>query len=133
MFHPRTIVSRFTGSRFTPGAIAGLTLLAAGCGSSSSSTSPTTGGSTSSGTLVTIFITNGVFSPNPLTVQVGQRVNWKNNDTFAHTATSDGRFNTGSIAPTSAADDPVMMSAAGTLNFHCTIHAGENGSIVVQP
>ena len=103
-------------------------LFAVGCGSSSSPASPSGPDS-----LVTIFITNGVYSPNPLTVKIGQRVNWKNNDTRAHTATSPGTFDTGSIAPTSAADVPVAMNTAGTVSFHCTLHSGENGSIVVQP
>jgi len=124
--------SRHLVSRCAFVSLLGATLFAIGCGSSSSTTSPS--GSTSTATIVTIFITNGVYSPNPFTMKVGQQVNWKNNDTFAHTATADnGMFNTGSIAPTSAADVPVMMSAAGTINFHCTLHAGETGSIVVQP
>jgi len=49
-----------------------------GCGDSSSPTSP------SSGSLVTVQINNSVFSPNPMTMKVGQQVNWKNNfDTVA--------------------------------------------------
>ena len=51
----------------------------------------------------------------------------------SHTATSPGTFDTGSIAPTSVADVPVVMNTAGTVSFHCTLHSGENGSIVVQP
>ncbi len=66
MFRSRTIVSKFTLR-----AVAGPALLAAGCGSSSTSTSPS---SSSSGALVTIFITNGVYSPNPLTMKVGQQI-----------------------------------------------------------
>jgi plastocyanin len=109
-------------------ALIGLALLAGGCGSSASSmTAPS-----SSSALVTIFITNGVYSPNPLTVKVGQQINWKNNDSIAHSATSTS-FDTGSIAPFSAHDNPVTMSTAGTLTFHCSLHAGETGSIVVQP
>jgi plastocyanin len=118
-------------TRFTLLALIGLALLAGGCGSSSgTSTAPS-----SPSNLVTIFITNGVYSPNPLTVKVGQQVNWKNNDTRPHTATLAGAFafDTGSIAPTSAADVPVTMSTAGTFTFHCSLHAGETGTIVVQP
>jgi plastocyanin len=109
-------------------ALVGLTILAAGCGSSSSSMS-----SSGSASLVTIFITNGLYSPNPLTVKAGQNVNWKNNDSIAHTATLAGAFDTGSIAPTSAADVPVAMNTTGTFNYHCTLHSAENGLIVVQP
>ncbi len=116
-------------TRRTLVALIGLAFLASGCGSSSSS--PTAPSSPNS--LVTIFITNGVYSPNPLTVKVGQQVNWKNNDTIPHTATLTGVFDTGSIAPTSAADVPVAMNTAGTFTFHCSLHAGETGTIIVQP
>ena len=109
--------------------LAMLIAAAAGCGKATSPLSPA---STQDPSITTVFITNGVFSPNPVVVAVGQHVNWKNNDTIAHTATSPGLFDTGPIAPTSAADNPVLMSATGTFTYHCTIHANESGSIVVQ-
>jgi plastocyanin len=66
-----------------------------------------------------------------VSVKVGQSVNWLNSDTIAHTATDAGVFDTGSIAPTSAADAAVLFNTPGTYNYHCTLHANENGSIVV--
>ena len=107
-------------------------LFAAGCGSSTSATSPSNPEGTNGPNLLTITITKGVYSPNPLSVKVGQSVNWLNSDTFAHTATDSGVFDTGSIAPTSAADVPVPFRTAGTYNFHCTLHANESGSIIVS-
>jgi plastocyanin len=113
-------------------AIVGFACFAGGCGSStSSSTSPTNPEGTNPPNLLTITITKGVYSPNPLMVKVGQSVNWLNSDTFAHTATDSGVFDTGSIAPTSAADVPVRFTTVGTYNFRCTLHANETGSIVV--
>jgi plastocyanin len=113
-----------------------IALFAAGCGSSSPSapsspTSPTNPEGTNPPNLLTVTIRNGVHSPNPINVKVGQSVNWLNSDTFAHTATDPGVFDTGSIAPTSAADVPVLFTTVGTFNYHCTLHANENGSIVV--
>ena len=107
-------------------------LFAAGCGSSTSATSPSNPEGTNGPNLLTITILKGVYSPNPLMVKVGQSVNWLNSDTFAHTATDSGVFDTGSIAPTSAADVPVPFRTAGTYNFHCTLHANESGSIIVS-
>jgi plastocyanin len=107
-------------------------LFAAGCGSSTSTTSPSNPEGTNPPNLLTITITKGVYSPNPLMVKVGQSVNWLNSDTFAHTATDSGVFDTGSIAPTSAADVPVPFMTSGTYNFRCTLHANESGSIVVS-
>ena len=96
-----------------------------GCGNDSSPAGP-------SGSLVTVQINNSVYSPNPITMKVGQQVNWKNNDSITHTATLDGMFNN-VISPMSAQGAPVTMSAAGTFNYHCTIHPGMTGTIVVQP
>ena len=116
-------------------------LIASGCGSSNSTTGPT-GPCTPTPTnpecvnppnLLTVTIKNGVYSPNPVSVKVGQSVNWLNSDSIAHTATDPGVFDTGSIAPTSAADVPVPFNTPGTYNYHCTLHANENGSIVVTP
>jgi plastocyanin len=120
--------------RCTLVAVVGFALFAAGCGgSSSASTSPTSSNpeGTNPANLMTITIRSGAYSPNPLSVKVGQSVNWLNSDTFAHTATDAGVFDTGSIAPTSAADVPVPFMTPGTYNFHCTLHANETGSIVV--
>ena len=102
-------------------------LATCGCGNDSNPNGPS-----SSGSLVTVQINNSVFSPNPITMRVGQQVNWKNNDSITHTATLDGMFNN-VISPMSAQGAPVTMNAAGTFNYHCTIHPGMNGSIVVQP
>jgi plastocyanin len=105
------------------------------CGSNSSNGSSPVSATNPEGTnppnLMTITIRSGQYSPNPLTVKVGQSVNWLNSDTFAHTATDAGVFDTGSIAPTSAADNPVPFTTVGTYPFHCTLHANESGTIVV--
>jgi plastocyanin len=113
--------------------------LSAGCGSSTSpSTSSSTCGvsqtnpeGTNPCNLLTVTMKNGVYSPNPVMVKVGQSVNWLNSDAVAHTATDVGVFDTGSIAPTSAADGPVIFNSVGTFNYHCTLHANETASVVV--
>ena len=125
-------------------ALVGLILLGGGCGNSSSTTSttsptapctptPTNPECVNPPNLLTVTIANGVYSPNPVTVSVGQTVNWLNRDTIAHTATDSGVFDTGSIPPTSAHDAGMTFTTAGTFNYHCTLHTGENGTVVVQP
>ena len=82
---------------------------------------------------MTVFITNGVFSPNPLTVTAGQQVNFKNNDTTEHSATFDnGAYESGNIPALSAHNNPVTMNTKGTIVYHCRLHSGQTGSIVVQ-
>ena len=106
-------------------------LASVGCGSSP--TAATTGsGDGTSGNPITVFITNSVYSPNPLTVRAGQYVNFKNNDSIVHSATFDnGTYESGDIPPFSAHDVAVAMTTGGTFTFRCRMH-GERGSIVVN-
>jgi plastocyanin len=69
------------------------------------------------------------FSPNPAAVKVGQRVAWRNADSTSHTATSS-TFDTGAIGSgqTSA---PVTVTAAGNVDYHCTIHPTMVGTLTV--
>jgi plastocyanin len=117
-------------SRITLAGIAGvLALGAAACGSSSPS-APTVAAD------VTISMVGDrgsqSYAPNPTTMRVGQTVAWKNNDSTAHDATQDAsRFQTGTVnaGGTSA---PLTMSTAGTFAYHCTLHPGMVGTLVVQ-
>jgi plastocyanin len=111
---------------------ASATLAGVGCGSASSSpTAPTSGAD------VTISMVGNrgaqSYSPNPTTMRVGQSVAWKNDDSATHNALEDagGRFATGNISP-GASSAPKTMSAAGTFTYHCTIHPGMIGTLVVQ-
>jgi len=119
--------------RFALSVLISSALAVSACGKSNSPTGPTGAGNGdgSAGNPLTVFITNSVYSPNPLTVHVGQYVNFKNNDSIVHSATFDnGSYESGDIPPFSAHDVPVAMTATGTFTFHCRLH-GERGSIVV--
>ncbi len=76
--------------------------------------------------------TSWCFSPNPIQITVGSTVTWTNNTGTRHTATSDtGAWTTGSITPagTSAA---VAFPMAGTFPYHCAIHPGMTGTVIVS-
>jgi len=108
---------------------AALALAGTACGSSSPS-APTVSAD------VTITAlgdrANQSYSPNPTTMRVGQTVAWKNSDTTAHDATQDAsHFGTGTINA-GATSAPLTMSTAGTFTYHCTIHPGMVGTLVVQ-
>jgi plastocyanin len=133
-----------TVTRCTLVAVVVFALFAGGCSSTSPSSPsgpcvigqvPTNPECTNPPNLLTVTIKNGVFSPNPVTVTVGQTVNWLNSDTIAHTATDPGVFDIGSIAPTSAHSDNgdgVTFNTAGTYNYHCTLHANETATVIVR-
>ena len=122
-------------------------LVAANCGGGGGGGGTPTGPSNPGGggggggaqTTVTINITGQggrlAFSPNPATVQTGQMVVFKNNDTVAHHVTmDDGTISTPDIAP-GATSAPVAIGS--NKSYHCTIHPGMvggfNGTEVEPP
>jgi plastocyanin len=115
-------------------------LAAAGCGSSnssstssgsSSSASTSTAAASSSGGGVTIKMQNIAFDPKAVTVKVGQKVTWTNEDTVDHNVTSQsgetiksdnfGKGGTFSFTP----------KKAGTIKYVCTIHPGMTATLTV--
>ena len=114
-------------------------LAAAGCGSSNSgstssgsSSSASMGAASSSGGGVAIKMQNIAFDPKAVTVKVGQKVTWTNDDSTDHNVTANsgadfksdnfGKGGTFSFTPTKA----------GTIKYVCTIHPGMDGTLTVQ-
>ena len=110
--------------------IVGLGLAALSCKGKSNPVAPP-------GADVTITIVGNLagnsYSPNPDTVSVGQTVAWSNTNGTTHTATSDspGIFSKSVSAGTTSSS--IMMNTAGSFPYHCTIHAGMVGTLVVKP
>ena len=95
---------------------------------------PPSGGGGAADVTVTIVAENGStsFTPNPATVNAGQRVAWRNSAAATHTATQNGgTFDTGSIngGSTSA---PITMGTAGTFDYHCSLHPDMVGTLTVR-
>ena len=95
------------------------------------------GGGTGGGTpdvVVTIIAENGSmsFSPNPVTVSVGQRVAWRNSAGQVHTATqNNGAFDTGNISNGNQSS-ALQMGTAGSFGYHCAVHPAMVGTVIVQ-
>jgi plastocyanin len=116
--------------------------LAAACGSSSPSApsttfnpSPTPSPTPGSNAVVipsgAQTLGTAAFNPNPIMVSVGSTVTWTNNDSISHTATSNtGAFDSGLIG--AGGSFSFTFQSAGTFPYHCTIHPGMVGSVVVQ-
>ena len=115
-------------------------LAAAGCGSSNSSStssgsssgaSTSTAAASSSGGGVTIKMQNIAFDPKAVTVKVGQKITWTNDDSTDHNVTANsgpdfksdnfGKGGTFSFTPTKA----------GTIKYVCTIHPGMDATLTV--
>ena len=96
---------------------------------------PVNPGGTAADVTINILANNGSnsYNPNPDTMGVGQTISWHNGDSIGHTATSTSTnaFGTGVLAP-GATSPKVALNTPGTINYHCTIHAGMVGTIVVR-
>jgi plastocyanin len=95
----------------------------------------------------------GSFAPNPVTARAGQKVQWRNQDGTMHRIVQDkagddgnntgdpygpapgnsaGSGFDGGDTPPGGMSNAITLGAAGTLHYHCAIHPGMVGSIVVQ-
>lgn len=103
----------------------------AGTSASTTGSSGGAGGSTAGG-VVAVKMQNIAFAPSTVTVKVGQKITWTNEDSVPHNVTSQsgekiasptfGKGGTFSFTPTKA----------GTISYVCTIHPGMNGTIVIK-
>jgi plastocyanin len=117
---------------------AAFALAAAGCGSSNDSSSSTstpaasTPAASSSGGGVAIKMQNIAFDPKAVTVKVGQKITWTNDDTTDHNVTADSGadFKSDNFGKDGTFD--FTPDKAGTIKYECTIHPGMTATITVQ-
>lgn len=76
-----------------------------------------------------VMISGFAYSPDPVTVNVGDSVTWTNDDAQAHTATGNG-WNTGDLGNGESAS--ITFQAAGTFEYMCGIHPAMRGTVVVR-
>ena len=80
-----------------------------------------------------VVIRNFAYIPQNLTVKAGTTVAWENNDTVAHTVTSDpgapSAFDSGVLNPGGVFS--ITFTTVGTYSYHCNIHPFMHGNITV--
>jgi plastocyanin len=73
----------------------------------------------------------GAYVPDDLNVAVGSTATWTNTDSISHTSTSDAAgWDSGIVAP--GGQFSFTFRAAGTFSYHCSIHPGMVGTVVVR-
>ena len=78
-----------------------------------------------------VWMQNTVFNPATITVAANTTITWTNKDNMTHTVTSDASlFNSGNI--NNGGTFMHQLTTAGTFSYHCSIHAGMTGKVVVQ-
>lgn len=80
---------------------------------------------------VVINIKNFSFNPTPLTIKVGTKVTWINNDGAPHTITSDTGDLLNSPVLNSGQSFSFIFTTPGITNYHCNIHPMMKGAISV--
>jgi plastocyanin len=76
-------------------------------------------------------LTTTAFNPDVSDVAAGTTVTWTNNDSVAHTSTANGgAWNSGTVAP--GGRFSFTFQTAGTFSYHCAIHPGMVGTVVVH-
>jgi plastocyanin len=126
-------------------AISGVLIVAAACGGNYSSSTPasptaaptsTTPVSVGPSSSVSIpvgaaALGTAAFAPDGLTVDAGTTVTWTNTDSVSHTSTSDAPgWDSGIVAP--GGQFTRSFQTAGTYKYHCAIHPGMIGTVVVR-
>lgn len=79
-----------------------------------------------------VSITAGGYVKSAMTIAIGTKVRWTNNDTVAHTVTSDdGKFDSGQLTPGQTFD--FTFNEKAVFNYHCSNHPSMTGSITTKP
>ena len=85
--------------------------------------------------IVTVVADDGAmsFSPDPVVINAGQRIAWRNGDSVIHTATgiAANGFDTREIAP-GATSNALAFAAAGDFGYRCNIHPTMVGTVTVR-
>lgn len=127
---------------------------AAGCGGSDDDTNPTSAATTGSGDTTAeagddsgadgnapapsgdavrsaeVEIEDFAYRPDPVTIEEGGKVIWKNRDAAPHTATAaDGSFDTGTIEEDKLKSE--NFKEPGTYEYVCSIHPQMHGTVEV--
>jgi plastocyanin len=129
-----------------------LGLVVAGCGddeeengggNEAAETQQDTGAGTDTGTgtagggggdATEISIGDNFFEPQSASVRAGTTITWTNDGQVAHTVTkTEGpgeQFDSGSVEP--GGDFETEVTEAGTIEYVCTIHPGQMGTLKVE-
>jgi plastocyanin len=101
--------------------LAVLTVVPAGCGSSSAGLAS-----------ANVTIRNFAFSPRTVHLRVGGKITFTNEDSTPHTATADNgtSFDSGTLVDGQRMT--ITFSRAGTFAYHCAFHAFMTGTVIVS-
>jgi plastocyanin len=113
-----------------------LALVASGCGGGSSSSdkssSSTAAGSPPAAAPGTVSMKGLRFHPDRISVKVGEKVTWRNDESIDHNVTATGGAKFMSKAFGGGKTYTYTPRKAGTIKYVCTLHPGMKGTLVVK-
>ncbi len=115
------------------GGVFALSLLFAACGDDSGGDSTTQDSASGGGSECPsdVCMQDTAFSPDAITVAVGDEVTWTNIDGIDHTVTADDdSFDSGTLGD--GEDFSFTFDEAGDFTYHCNIHSSMTGTITVE-
>jgi plastocyanin len=99
-----------------------------GAGGGTTTSEPATGGGSGA---VEVTMENIAFNPETVTVKVGQRITWTNEDGVQHDVESTSGEKIDSDLFGEGGTFSFTPKKAGTIEYVCTVHPGMDGEIVV--
>jgi len=89
-------------------------------------------GSTLADAVAEVSVVDVAFAPADIDIPVGTRVEWANDDPFAHTVTArDGAFDSGNLE--TGGTFSRSFAQPGTFEYFCAIHPSMTGTVTVTP
>ena len=79
-----------------------------------------------------VDISDFAFNPQELIIQKSATIVWTNKDSARHTVTSDSGSELGSKILSTGGSYSHTFSQTGTFEYHCDIHKGMKGKIIVK-
>lgn len=85
------------------------------------------------GATVEVSMKNNKMVPEDITAKVGQKITWTNDDSYPHdvTATDGAKFASDTVDGGDTYE--YTPTKAAKIDYVCTIHSGQRGSITVTP
>jgi len=111
-----------------------ITLFVAACGGSGGGAGSGSGSPDAGADVVTIGWTQAaITTPVTTTVGAGTPVRWRSGDGVDHTVVADASPPPNSVGvPAGSISTTQTITSPGTYPYHCTIHPGMHGTLIVQ-
>ncbi len=77
-----------------------------------------------------VRISNLNFNPPTITINAGDTISWRNEDSITHTVVSDGLFDSGDIGQGVIFEYRFVLP--GEYTYHCEYHTNTTGKVIVN-